>query len=106
MLPPVRSESREHVAGEMRRMTSIVVAIVGLYVAVVVAAYVRQRSMMYFPDAQRVQPARSRSMHEEIFFPSGDGVNLVGWYRAAAPGEPTVLYFPAMPGRWPGGPNA
>ena len=74
-------------------MTSIVVAIVGLYVAVVVAAYLRQRSMMYFPDPQHVAPAAVEIDAEEVSFASGDGVNLVGWYRPAAPGEPTVLYF-------------
>jgi hypothetical protein len=74
-------------------MTSIIVAIVGLYVAVVVAAYVRQRSMMYFPDPQRVAPATVEIDADEISFSSGDGVELVAWYKAAAPGEPTVLYF-------------
>ncbi len=79
-------------------MTSIIVAIVGLYVAVVVAAYLRQRSMMYFPDAQRVAPEIVQIDADEIWFPSGDGVDLVAWYKAAAPGEPTVLYFPGNAG--------
>ncbi len=74
-------------------MTSILIAIVGLYVAVVAAAYLRQRSMMYFPDPQRVDPAAVVVDADEVEFPSGDGVNLVGWYREAAPGQPTVLYF-------------
>ena len=75
-------------------MISIIVAIVGLYVAIVAAAYVRQRSMMYFPDKQRVTPAVVELAGvEEITFPSGDGVRLLGWYRQAEPGEPTVLYF-------------
>ena len=75
-------------------MISIAVAIVGLYVAIVAAAYFRQRSMMYFPDKQRVEPAIVELAGvEEITFPSGDGVNLLAWYKQAEPGEPTVLYF-------------
>lgn len=79
-------------------MTSIVIAIVGLYVAVVLAAYLRQRSMMYFPDPQRIDPVAVAIDAEEVDFPSGDGVNLVGWYRPAQPGQPTVLYFPGNAG--------
>lgn len=82
----------------MRRMISIVIAIVGLYVAVVIAAYVRQRSMMYFPDPQQVTPAAVEVDAQELVFPSGDGVELVGWYRKAAQGAPTVLYFPGNAG--------
>lgn len=74
-------------------MISILVAIVGLYVAVVTAAYVRQRSMMYFPDPQRVEPQAVDVQAEEIGFSAGDGEMLIAWYRKAEPGEPTVLYF-------------
>ena len=81
------------VEGDMRRMTSILVAIVGLYIAIVLAAYLRQRSMMYFPDAQRVAPEAVEVDAEEIVFPSGDGVELIGWYKKAPDGAPTVLYF-------------
>lgn len=74
-------------------MTSIIVAIVGIYIAIVAAAYFRQRSMMYFPDRQQVPPSAVEIDAEEISFPSGDGTPLIGWYKRAEQGEPTVLYF-------------
>lgn len=80
-------------------MLNIAIVIVALYGAVVMAAYVRQRSMMYFPDAQRVAPnSVDIDDAEEVTFASGDGVQLVAWYRPAAEGQPTVLYFPGNAG--------
>ena len=79
-------------------MTSIIIAIVGIYIAVVAAAYVRQRGMMYFPDALRIAPEEVEADASEIIFTSGDATELVAWFRAPEPGEPTVLYFPGNAG--------
>ena len=78
----------------MRRMMTIVIAVVGIYAAIVAAAYFRQRDMMYFPDRERVAPATvGLAKVEELRFPSGDGVELIAWFKAPAEGRATILFF-------------
>lgn len=79
-------------------MTSIIIAIVGIYIAVVAAAYVRQRGMMYFPDTLRIAPEDVEADASELILTSGDGTELVAWFRPPEPGEPTVLYYPGNAG--------
>jgi uncharacterized protein len=64
------------------------------YAAVVLAAYLGQRRLMYFPDPQRVKPAEEdlASVSEQVL-KTPDGARLVAWYGKAKPGQPTILYF-------------
>ena len=75
-------------------MMTIVLVVVGVYAAIVAAAYFRQRDMMYFPDRERVAPATvGLAKVEELTFPSGDGVDLIAWFKAPAEGRATILFF-------------
>lgn len=70
------------------------IALVVFYVAVVLAAWLGQRRLMYLPDAKRVPPAQAglaQAREREIATP--DGERLVAWQIDAKPGQPTILYF-------------
>lgn len=75
-------------------MLTIAIAVLGIYAAIVAAAYFRQRDMMYFPDRERVAPATVGLVKaEELKFPSGDGVDLIAWFKPPADGRATILFF-------------
>jgi len=64
------------------------------YAAVLLAAYLGQRRLMYFPDPQRVAPAEAGLIGVfERSVETPDGERLVAWYGKARPGAPTLLYF-------------
>ncbi len=72
--------------------TGLVLALA--YAAIVAAAYLFQRALMYFPDTRRIDPAHVglQQAREEIV-PAADGTPLVLWRIDAAPGQATILYF-------------
>jgi fermentation-respiration switch protein FrsA (DUF1100 family) len=78
----------------MSLLAKIAVVALCAYAAVLLAAYLGQRRLMYFPDAQRVQPAEEdlRGVSERVL-KTPDGARLVAWYGEAKPGQPTILYF-------------
>ena len=69
-------------------------AFAGAYALIVIGAYLGQRKLMYVPDPQRISP-RSAGLAgvEERLIETADGERVVAWRAAAAPGQPTVLYF-------------
>ena len=71
---------------------------VGLSLAVLgvllVVVWSQQRILLYAPDATRVEPAAGGlAAVEELQLRTPDGVELIAWYGAAQPGQPTLLYF-------------
>ena len=64
------------------------------YLAILLAAYLGQRRLMYFPDRSRTLPTEA-GLHEveERVIDTPDGARLVAWYGKAHPGQPTILYF-------------
>jgi fermentation-respiration switch protein FrsA (DUF1100 family) len=61
---------------------------------VVLAAYLGQRRLIYFPDPERVPPAQIGLANvEERILQTPDGERLIVWHGRARPGEPTLLYF-------------
>jgi fermentation-respiration switch protein FrsA (DUF1100 family) len=56
-----------------------------------------QRKLMYFPGAQAVPPTQQGV--EAVRIRTPDGETLVAWRHAAAPGEPTFLFFDGNAGR-------
>lgn len=59
-----------------------------------VLAWSQQRILMYVPDTERVAPDKLGLLGvREVVLRTPDGVNLIGWYGAARPGQPTLLYF-------------
>jgi len=64
------------------------------YAAVLLAAYLGQRRLMYFPDPERIPPAEAGLLGvSERILEAPDGARLVAWYGKAKPGAPTLLYF-------------
>jgi hypothetical protein len=64
------------------------------YAALLLAAYLGQRRLMYLPDRNRTLPAEvGLADVAERTLEAPDGARIVAWYGKAMPGEPTLLYF-------------
>lgn len=64
------------------------------YAAIVLAAYLGQRRLMYFPDRSHTLPAQVGLVDvEERALRTPDGARVMAWYGKANPGQPTLLYF-------------
>ena len=64
------------------------------YAAILVAAYLGQRRLMYFPDRAYTRPTEVGLMDvEERVLKTPDGARVITWYGKAQPGKPTLLYF-------------
>jgi uncharacterized protein len=78
----------------VRVITSVLTAVVVFAGALVVAAYLGQRRLMYFPDRARTAPAAvglPTVTEHEIKAP--DGAYVIAWHARAQPRQPTLLYF-------------
>jgi uncharacterized protein len=66
----------------------------GLYVLFVLALYLLQRSMLYFPDrtVPRLADAGVPEM-SAVKLETADGLSLLSWYAPAREGQPTLVYF-------------
>ena len=68
-------------------------AVVG-YLCLAALLYVRQRSLMYFPDSGRVSPAAARvPQAEEVELATSDGERVIVWHVPPRGDQPVVLYF-------------
>src|SRR5689334_21773482 len=64
------------------------------YACLVLAAWLGQRRLMYFPDPSRISPAAAGLMGiAEHLLDVSDGAKIVTWQAAARSGQPTLLYF-------------
>ena len=72
-----------------------IAAYAGLVVVLVLlAVWMLQRRLIYFPDPTRHAPAAiGLNAVEEVVLARPDGARIVNWYAAAAPSNPTLLYF-------------
>lgn len=69
-------------------------AVIALYGLLVLATYLLQRRLIYFPDTQRISPASVNLPDvEERTLQTPDGEKILVWYGRAKPGYPTLLYF-------------
>ena len=72
----------------------VIAGLIAAYVLVVLAGYLLQRRLMYFPNPERVSLAQAGLKGvEERTLKMPDGVRVLAWYAKAKPGNPTVLYF-------------
>jgi len=78
----------------MSLLFKLVILVGILWALVALAAYVGQRSLMYFPNRTRTSPAAAGLAGvEEKLLHTPDGARLVVWYGKARPDLPTLLYF-------------
>jgi fermentation-respiration switch protein FrsA (DUF1100 family) len=78
----------------MSMVLKIVLTAAIAYAGLVLAAWLGQRRLMYFPDPSRISPAvAGLTGVEEHLLDVPDGAKLVTWQAAARPGQPTLLYF-------------
>jgi fermentation-respiration switch protein FrsA (DUF1100 family) len=64
------------------------------YLCLAALLYVRQRSLMYFPDPGRVSPAAAGlPQAEEVELATSDGERVIAWHIAPRGDQPIVLYF-------------
>ena len=67
---------------------------VALYIAVVAAAWLGQRHLMYVPDRARVTPlAAGLKGVDEVVLEAPDGARLLAWRALPRAGRPTILYL-------------
>jgi fermentation-respiration switch protein FrsA (DUF1100 family) len=84
---------RETSAG-MSVLLKIVLTAAIAYACLVLAAWLGQRRLMYFPDSSRISPAAAGLTDvEERLLDVSDGARLVTWQAAPRSGQPTLLYF-------------
>lgn len=75
-------------------MSSILISIVGVYLAVLVLMYVGQRHLMYQPG--KTLPSASQTQIPDAIIEStttDDGLALVSWYLPPANDMPVIVYF-------------
>jgi uncharacterized protein len=78
----------------VRVILNIILALALCAALIVLAAYIGQRRLLYFPDRVRTQPAAvglPTVTEHEIKAP--DGTYVIAWWGRAKPGQPTLLYF-------------
>lgn len=65
-----------------------------IYISIAGALYFFQRRLIYFPDPAYTTPSEAAlNGVREITLDTPDGERLIGWFAAAAPEQPTFLYF-------------
>jgi len=75
-------------------MVNLIAIAVGFYTAFVGALYFVQRGLMYYPTDHLPPPAASGVAEMRVIsVATEDGLALTSWYRPAAPGRPTLIYF-------------
>jgi fermentation-respiration switch protein FrsA (DUF1100 family) len=73
---------------------SFLVFAVVLYVSLVGLMYLAQRSLMYFPDRQRVAPASVGLLEAaEETLTTADGERVIVWHVPPREGRPVIIYF-------------
>ena len=75
-------------------MISFIASVTGIYLLFTLGLFVFQRSMLYFPDASvPVLEASGIGDMEAVTLTTSDGLGLLSWYRRAAPGRPSLVFF-------------
>ena len=79
-----------------RRLHNVMIFFAVFYGATLVVLFVLQRSLMYFPDPNRVAPAQASTLQTpptEIVLQTPDGESLIGWWYPPSDEAPTILHF-------------
>ena len=75
-------------------MTNLIATIAVAYVLLVGAIYIFQRNLLYLPDKGVPDLVESGVPDMgAVSLSTADGLTLLAWYKEAAPGQPTLVYF-------------
>jgi len=78
----------------MTTVRFVLIAAIVAYLVIVVAMYLRQRHMQYFPTDRGLTPEVVGLSNVEVArLPTPDNETIIVWYAPAQAGQPTVLYF-------------
>ena len=78
----------------MTALKWLIILLIGGYASLLLAMYVFQRTLMYFPDPARIPPAQAGlPQAQEVTFESADGEKLIGWHVPPQDNKPVVIYF-------------
>ena len=75
-------------------MISFMATVTGVYLVFALTLFLFQRSLLYHPDSSAPEfEASGIGTMEVVTLKTSDGLRLLSWYRRAAPGRPTLVYF-------------
>lgn len=78
----------------MREVGKVLFSVVVFSVLLTGCLFVIQRSLTYFPDTSPPSLKRGGVPDmEAVTLRTADGLELLSWYKAAAPGQPTMAFF-------------
>jgi fermentation-respiration switch protein FrsA (DUF1100 family) len=78
----------------MATLKLTLVVVVAGYVGLVALMYAAQRSLMYFPDPQRVPPRQAGlPQASEVALVSDDGTRLIAWHVPPRGARPVIIYL-------------
>ena len=78
----------------MKTVRFVLIAAIVAYLVIVVAMYLRQRQMQYFPTHRSLTPDVVGLSNVEVArLPTPDGETIIVWYAPAQAGQPTILFF-------------
>ncbi len=77
----------------LKALASAATILVALYIAAVGYLFANQRSYVFKPAGTLATPVEKGLSAEVVTLHAEDGTELTGWYEAAEPGKPTILYF-------------
>ena len=78
----------------IRRVLYSLLAVVAIYGVVVALMFLLQRSLMYHPSANLLDPAdHGVPEMQKVTLDTEDGLALTAWYRGAQEGLQTIVYF-------------
>jgi len=76
-----------------RTVTTALIVIAGLYLAIVVLLFLLQRQLLYLPDRASPDLAASGLAMSEVRLATADSLDLVAWYGPAPEGGATIVYY-------------
>ncbi len=78
-----------------QKMSELIIGCLLFYIILVGSMYLRQRSMMYFPETMRMTPVQAGvGDMSAIQVRTDDGLTIQGWYKApTSPDKPVLVFF-------------
>jgi fermentation-respiration switch protein FrsA (DUF1100 family) len=81
-------------SARMATLKNLLLIGAAIYLVLVAAMYLAQRSLMYFPETLRTTPAEAGLPEaEEVTFDTADGERVIAWHIAPRGDQPIILYF-------------